>query len=88
MRDSAQTISIIEPKKGWIPIDFEEIWKYRELLYFLTKRDIKVRYKQTVLGGLWAIIQPLFSMLIFTLLFGKILLVDEVLAVGHKQTTP
>lgn len=72
MEDTAQNISIIEPKKGWIPIDFKEIWKYRELLYFLTKRDIKVRYKQTVLGGLWAIIQPLFSMLVFTLFFGKL----------------
>ena len=72
MEDTVQNLSIIEPKKGWIPIDFKEIWKYRELLYFLTKRDIKVRYKQTVLGGLWAIIQPLFSMLVFTLFFGKL----------------
>ena len=72
MKDTAQTLSIIEPKKGWIPINFKEIWKFRELLYFLTKRDIKVRYKQTVLGGLWAIIQPLFSMLVFTLFFGKL----------------
>jgi len=67
-----QKITIIEPKKGWIPVDLKEIWKYRELLYFLTKRDIKVRYKQTVLGGLWAIIQPLFSMIVFTLFFGKL----------------
>ena len=72
MEDVGQNISIIEPKKGWISNDFKEIWKYRELLYFLTKRDIKVRYKQTVLGGLWAIIQPLFSMLVFTLFFGKL----------------
>ena len=48
MEDKAQNLSIIEPKKGWIPIDFRELWKYRELLYFLTKRDIKVRYKPTV----------------------------------------
>ena len=53
--------TIIEPKSGWVPIDLKEIWNYRELLYFLTKRDIKVRYKQTVLGGLWAIIQPVFT---------------------------
>ena len=72
MEDTVQNLSIIEPKKGSISIDFKEIWKYRELLYFLTKRDIKVRYKQTVLGGLWAIIQPLFSMLVFTLFFGKL----------------
>ena len=72
MEDTVQKLSIIEPKKGWIPIDLGEIWKYRELLYFLTKRDIKVRYKQTVLGGLWAIIQPLFTMIVFTLFFGKL----------------
>ena len=68
----AETITIIEPKRGWIPIDFKEIWAYRELLYFLTKRDIKVRYKQTILGGLWAIIQPFFSMVVFTLFFGRL----------------
>jgi len=68
----AQPITIIEPQKGWIPIDFKEIWKYRELFYFLTKRDIKVRYKQTVLGGLWAIIQPFFTMVIFSIFFGRL----------------
>lgn len=68
---TAETVTVIEPKKGWIPIDFKEIWEYRELLYFLTKRDIKVRYKQTVLGGLWAIIQPFMTMVVFTLFFGR-----------------
>jgi len=68
----AQPITIIEPKKGWIPIDFKEIWKYRELFYFLTKRDIKVRYKQTVLGGLWAIIQPFCTMVVFSIFFGRL----------------
>ena len=63
MTNSTIPITIIEPKKGWIPVDLKEIWNYRELLYFLTKRDIKVRYKQTVLGGLWAIIQPVFTMI-------------------------
>jgi lipopolysaccharide transport system permease protein len=72
MNPAAENWTVIEPKKGWIPVDLKEIWKYRELLYFLTKRDIKVRYKQTLLGGLWAIIQPSFSMLIFTLFFGKL----------------
>lgn len=72
MQDTSYKISIIEPKNGWITINFKEVWKYRELLYFLTKRDIKVRYKQTVLGGLWAIIQPLFNMIVFTLFFGKL----------------
>jgi lipopolysaccharide transport system permease protein len=72
MTNSTIPITIIEPKKGWIPIDLKEIWNYRELLYFLTKRDIKVRYKQTVLGGLWAIIQPVFTMVVFTLFFGRL----------------
>jgi lipopolysaccharide transport system permease protein len=72
MRDTAPSITVIEPKTGWVPVDFREIWNYRELLYFLTKRDIKVRYKQTVLGGLWAVIQPAFTMLVFTLFFGRL----------------
>jgi lipopolysaccharide transport system permease protein len=72
MINSAIPITIIEPKKGWIPIDLKRIWNYRELFYFLTKRDIKVRYKQTVLGGLWAIIQPVFTMIVFTLFFGRL----------------
>jgi len=70
--DTTQHITVIEPKKGWIPIDFKEIWQYRELFYFLTKRDIKVRYKQTVLGGLWAIIQPFFTMVVFSIFFGRL----------------
>lgn len=53
-------------------LDLSEIWAYRDLLYFLTWRDIKIRYKQTLLGAAWAIIQPLFAMLLFTLLFGKL----------------
>ncbi len=61
---------IIRPHKGWKSIDLKELVQYRDLLYFLVARDIKVRYKQTILGGLWAIIQPLFMMVIFTLFFG------------------
>jgi len=63
-------ITIIRPVKGWIPIDLKEIWAYRELIYTFASRDIKVRYKQTVLGAAWAIIQPLFTMVIFTIIFG------------------
>ncbi len=63
---------VIEPSKGWVPLNLRDIWQYRDLLYILTMRDIKVRYKQTVLGALWAIIQPLFTMLIFTLFFGRL----------------
>ncbi len=72
INNSAPALTVIEPKKGWIPLDLKEIWNYRELLYFLTKREIQVRYKQTVLGGLWAIIQPFFTMIVFTLFFGKL----------------
>lgn len=63
---------IIKPKKGWQLIDFKELKDYRDLFYFLVVRDIKVRYKQTVLGGLWAIIQPFFMMIVFTLFFGNL----------------
>jgi len=63
---------VIEPGRGWIPVNLRDLWHYRDLLYILTMRDIKVRYKQTLLGAAWAIIQPLFTMLIFTLFFGKL----------------
>jgi len=62
----------IEPPSRWPSIDFQELWEYRELLYFLTWRDIKIRYKQTVLGAAWAIIQPVFMMVVFSLFFGKL----------------
>jgi len=62
----------IEPSKGWVSLQLREIWEYRELLYFLIWRDIKVRYKQTILGGAWAIIQPFFTMVVFSLFFGKL----------------
>jgi lipopolysaccharide transport system permease protein len=60
----------IEPSKRWVALDLGGLWAYRELLYFLMWRDVKVRYKQTVLGAAWAIIQPLLMMLIFTIFFG------------------
>jgi len=63
--------STIEPTRGWQFIPFKEVWRYRELAYFLCWRDVKVRYKQTVLGALWAIIQPLFSMIVFSIFFGR-----------------
>lgn len=62
----------IEPAKGWMPLRLAELWEYRELFFFLTWRDIKVRYKQTLLGASWAIIQPLFTMLVFSLFFGRL----------------
>jgi lipopolysaccharide transport system permease protein len=63
-------VTIIEPVKGWQSLDLKELWAYRELLFVLTMRDIKVRYKQTVLGFTWAIIQPLMMMVVFSIFFG------------------
>src|ERR671930_533446 len=62
----------IEPTKGWAPLKLKALWRYRELLYFLTWRDIKVRYKQTALGASWAVIQPFFTMVVFSLFFGQL----------------
>jgi lipopolysaccharide transport system permease protein len=63
--------TVIEPRAGWQAVDFGELWRYRELLGFLVWRDVKVRYKQTVLGALWAVIQPVMTMLVFTIFFGR-----------------
>jgi lipopolysaccharide transport system permease protein len=62
----------IEPSRGWISLKLDELWDYRELLYFLAWRDIKIRYKQTALGAAWAIIQPFFTMVIFSIFFGNL----------------
>ena len=63
---------IITPSRGWTSLQLRALWEYRELLYFLAWRDIKVRYKQTVLGAAWAIIQPLFTMVVFSIFFGRL----------------
>lgn len=70
----APEVSVIRitPSTGWVELRLGELWSFRELLYFLTWRDIKVRYKQTVLGAAWAIIQPFMSMVVFTLFFGNL----------------
>lgn len=65
-------VTVIEPRRGWISLGLDELWEYRELLYFLTWRDIKVRYKQTVLGAAWAVLQPFLTMVVFSLFFGKL----------------
>ena len=62
----------IRSRKGWGSLDFRELWMYRELLGFLIWRDIKIRYRQTFLGGLWAVLQPLLAMLLFGALFGRV----------------
>jgi len=63
---------VIQPAKGWTSLGLKEVWEYRELLYFLAWRDVKVRYKQTLLGVAWAVLQPLLQMLIFTIFFGRL----------------
>src|SRR6266545_8257510 len=65
-------VLVIKPSTGWVSLKLRELWEYRELLYFLTWRDVKVRYKQTLLGGAWAIIQPFFTMVVFSLFFGRL----------------
>lgn len=68
---AALSVRVIEARTGWAPIDWAELWEFRELLGFLVWRDVKLRYKQTVLGAAWAILQPVMTMLMFTVLFGR-----------------
>ena len=70
-KNAQAPITYLRPSKGWLSIDFKELWRYRELIFFLTWRDIKVRYKQAVLGVAWAILQPLLTMVIFSVIFGN-----------------
>jgi len=72
-----EPLVVIEPSKKWSLLNLADIWAYRELLFFLTWRDVKVRYKQTALGAAWAILQPLFMMIIFTIFFGRLAAVDS-----------
>lgn len=72
MKAAEKPSVIIRPAKGLFQLDLTAVWTYRELLYFMVWRDIKIRYKQTVLGAGWAIFQPLITMLIFTIIFGKL----------------
>jgi len=65
------SVTVIERRSGWQIVDTGELWRYRELLCFLTWRDVKIRYKQTVLGVAWAILQPLATMVVFSLFFGR-----------------
>ena len=65
-------VLIIKPTRGWMRINVRQLWSYRELLYFLVWRDIKVRYKQTVLGAAWAVLQPIMTMLVFSIFFGRL----------------
>jgi lipopolysaccharide transport system permease protein len=67
-----QHVTVIEPPKGWHMLDWRELWAYRELLWVLAARDIKVRYKQSVLGAAWAVVRPFTTMVIFSVIFGKL----------------
>ena len=71
MEENVQVIRI-EPSRGGVSLQLKELWAYRELLYFLVWRDVKVRYKQTALGVGWAIIQPVFTMIVFSVFFGRL----------------
>ena len=65
-------VHVIAPSPAWVPLRLRELWDYRELLYFLVWREIRIRYKQTALGVAWAIVQPLFTMLVFSIFFGRL----------------
>ncbi len=75
--DDSGPITVIEARPGWQFVDFPELWKYRELLFILIWRDVKVRYKQTVLGAAWAILQPLATAVVFTIFFGRLAGMDS-----------
>lgn len=68
----SEPLVVVEPRKSWVGINLRDLWTYRELLYFLTWRDVKVRYKQTLLGAAWALLQPFLLMLIFTFFFSRL----------------
>lgn len=70
--DNAKPVIWIRPSKGWVPFNLSDLWEYRELLYFLVWRDVKVRYKQTLLGAAWAILQPFLTMIVFSIFFGRL----------------
>ena len=72
VQNAAPSIVRIEPPRGWLDLRLGEVWAYRELLYFFVWRDIKVRYKQTVIGVAWVVLQPLLTMGVFTLFFGRL----------------
>ncbi|HET6318661.1 MAG TPA: ABC transporter permease, partial [Chloroflexota bacterium] len=70
--DSAAEVMVVEPSRGWRAFDLRELWRYRELVYFLAWRDVKVRYKQTAFGVGWVLLQPLIAMAIFSFFFGRL----------------
>lgn len=83
VQERPEPLFVIEPRSGWRGFGFGELWRYRELLYFLIWRDVKVRYKQTVLGVAWAVLQPLLTMVLFTFVFGRLGGLDRGLQVPY-----
>jgi lipopolysaccharide transport system permease protein len=71
-QSAGQMVTRIEPPRGWFDLRFAELWNYRELLYFFVWRDVKIRYKQTAIGVLWVVLQPVLTMLVATIFFGKL----------------
>jgi lipopolysaccharide transport system permease protein len=76
-RSRATNVTVIAARSGWQLIDWRELWQYRDLFYFLVWRDVKTRYAQSILGVGWAVIQPIFSMIVFTIVFGKLARVNS-----------
>ena len=74
---AAVPLKVILPRRGWLPVNWRELWRYRELLFFLTWRDVQVRYRQTVLGVLWAFLQPFLKLVIFSVIFGGLAKIDS-----------
>ena len=70
-------VQVIAPASGWVPIRLRELWEYRELLYFLIWREVKIRYKQAALGVAWAVLQPVLTMAIFSVVFGRFAAIYE-----------
>ena len=74
---SDENITKIKPSDSWLSLDLKDLWTYRELLYFLTWRDVKVRYKQTAIGVCWVILQPVLTTVIFTVIFSQVVRFDS-----------
>lgn len=71
MPNEVSVVTVIKPQGSWLRLNLEDLWQYRELLYFLTWRDVKIRYKQSLIGAGWSILKPFLSMIVFTIFFGK-----------------
>jgi lipopolysaccharide transport system permease protein len=74
---ASQRVTIIRPTRGWRLLNLRELWHFRELIFHLAWRDVKVRYKQTVLGAAWAVLQPIMLMVVFTIFFGRLAKIDS-----------